>query len=194
MHCSAARGRNRHDRTVLFWRLLTLAFSHTSSTGSTSDDYLSPSDRRLAAIMEAIARDKEAQQTYYEIDDLTDKDDAKLEQLLQDVSPINAWTHLYIFADRFDVPNFRELIVESIRQLFVPNPHCPTHVDIALAFRSLPISSPLCGLYVDIFSTTWDAASDQRCPIEQTLRGKVPSSFYFIIAAKGSRRFDRSPQ
>lgn len=97
---------------------------------------------------------------------------------------MNVWTPLYIFADRFDVPGLRELIISRVWQHFVPDAYCMTYVDIALAFRSLPISSPLCRLYMDICSTTWDAASDQKCPIEQKLRAKVPPSFFFVLAAK----------
>lgn len=123
-------------------------------------------------------------ETRFEFDNLTSEDNSQLDRLVHTVTSSNVWTHLYIFADRFDVPSLRELIINTIWQCFVPVGYALTYIDIVLASKSLPVSSPLCRLYVDIFTATWNAQDDQICPVEQKLRAKVPANFYFIVAAK----------
>lgn len=83
---------------------------------------------------------------------------------------------LYLFADRFDVPNLRKAFMELQHSYYTQNEICvPDYGEIILAFQRLPASSPLCRLLVDLYTLRWGPGHDDKR--EEGARRYAPAEF-----------------
>lgn len=88
-------------------------------------------------------------------------------------------TSLYIFADRFDVPQLRKDIIAVIHKHYgLYKDSLPPYAGIIMAFGNLPASSPLCKVYIDLYAFRWnpeyydegdEKAAQQFLPADFTL-------------------------
>ncbi|KAF2809742.1 uncharacterized protein BDZ99DRAFT_499038 [Mytilinidion resinicola] len=76
---------------------------------------------------------------------------------------------LYIFGDRYQVPDLRKDALNAIYQeCNHDNPlHLPSNVEVIEAFETLPSDSLLCKFYIDVFARryfpiVWDTEQDDR--------------------------------
>lgn len=128
----------------------------------------------------------------FEPEELSREDDARLEAILDDVSEGCQLTALYIFADKFEVPELRQMIIDCHWRTFVIRGYITGYKDIINAFRNLLPSSPLCRYFVAAYASRWRAKSDEVCLTERKLRSKLPASFCFMLAAELSHKADRT--
>lgn len=128
--------------------------------------------------------------------------DARNERHLE-LTPIEAYMEnkrrpeeeLYIFADRFDVPQLRKTIIEAMHKCYtVEGAQTPLYAGIIIAFKNLPASSPLCRLYIDVYTGCWEPEDDSE--EEQAILPFLPPEFLSQVmiglgAEKGKMRNDR---
>ncbi|TID13686.1 hypothetical protein E6O75_ATG01664 [Venturia nashicola] len=108
----------------------------------------------------------------------------EVDQHLEELINNGPWNHemLYVFADRCDVPDLRQdLINEAWKNGW------PTFGAIIFAWRNLSIKSPLCKLILDDYSRLhekMDLMEEEKCGMEVLLRQKLPSEFMRILFSR----------
>jgi hypothetical protein len=119
----------------------------------------------------------------FELENLGARDGAMAEAALADMD-FTSWSHLYVFADSFDIPLLREQLITQFWIKYSTKQKTPSYLDIVVSFDSLSASSPLWRLLVNASVRNWVATCDNKCAVMHHLRAKVPKDFYFAVAAK----------
>jgi hypothetical protein len=109
---------------------------------------------------------------------LSKEDDDILEDTIKNES--HNLLHLYVFADRCDVPSLRQAIVDQEWKRFRLGKWTWRWEDIIYALRHLSISTPLCKLLVDEYIEEWTGIG-LVCGLEKRLWQKIPSEFLFAV-------------
>lgn len=122
-----------------------------------------------------------------ELDDLSAEDDAHLEAYLDTVNEHFWLTPLYIFADKFDFPGLREVLVSDRWRRHAKHGFVLTYFIAINNFRKLPASSPMCRFTLDAFTDGWKTES-HVCEFQFKLRSKLPPTFVFKLAANLAKR------
>lgn len=129
--------------------------------------------------------------------DLDGDDDEALEAVVDFIDDEACLVHLYIFADRFDVPALREDIINKRWADYIKHPTLKRSYYVPInCFRHLPESSPMCRLVLDMFVNEWQADNDYNsaCSMELRLRSKLPANFMFKLAARQARKASANDQ
>lgn len=100
-------------------------------------------------------------------------------------------TKVYIFADRYDIPQLRQNVLSwSYCEYYhtIDGAYAlPAYNVIALVFDNLPSSSKLCEFYVDLYASRWDPTYDYVQDVKA--RKKLPTSFLQqLVTRMGQRR------
>ncbi|KAF2185408.1 hypothetical protein K469DRAFT_687774 [Zopfia rhizophila CBS 207.26] len=101
---------------------------------------------------------------------------------------------LYIFADRYDVPQLREttisitfgLIIKKCKNLHKPSSDSsllPRYKEVEAAFDCLPPTSRLCKLYVDAYCKDFDDSYDNESS-ERERRDSIPHDFLVAVMVR----------
>ncbi|KAF2491102.1 hypothetical protein BU16DRAFT_143700 [Lophium mytilinum] len=95
---------------------------------------------------------------------------------------------LYIFADRYQIPNFRKDVLDVIFQRYNRDDMFDLHsnVEVIEAFESLLPNSPLCRFYIDLFARRyypikWDTDGDDR------LSAHLPHAYLYGVMQEMGR-------
>ncbi|KAF2705184.1 hypothetical protein K504DRAFT_471687 [Pleomassaria siparia CBS 279.74] len=96
---------------------------------------------------------------------------------------------LYIFANRYEIPELRRDVVVAWQTNDEMIQSMPDHGNVISAYDGLPPNSPLCRMFLDMYSVYWNPARDTEQQI--ALRSQLPQAFLFELAtmlAKGERQ------
>jgi hypothetical protein len=115
--------------------------------------------------------------------------------MIEGLSTNNQWVHMYLFADKFDVPGLRKDVInhyfEKCWGWTNSTQSCHlSYQEIILAFRHLPTSSPLCRLMIGTYAVTWASDGDASCLIEANMRSKLPLAFTYPAMKRIRQRTD----
>ena len=95
---------------------------------------------------------------------------------------------LYIFANRYEIPELRRDIVVAWQTNDEMLQSMPDHGNVIAAYDGLPPDSPLCRHFLDMYSVYWNPDRDTEQQI--ALRSQLPQAFLFELAtilARGER-------
>jgi hypothetical protein len=82
---------------------------------------------------------------------------------------------LYVFADRFDVPELRKAIIARIYNHYATKARqLPWYAGVIVAFKNLPPSCPLCRLYIDLYVFRFGGEPDED---DKALEQFLPPEF-----------------
>jgi hypothetical protein len=112
-------------------------------------------------------------------DDNDDNEDDRFTTLEAYMEGYRSQVELYIFADRFNVPDLRKAIIDAKYDYYKDNDYVPSYKEIITASNALPASSPLCGLYVDLYTLRWDPTMDNAK--EKGAQQFVPVNFLVAV-------------
>jgi hypothetical protein len=114
---------------------------------------------------------------------LSEEDDDFLENAIQNDS--YEMLHLYVLADRCDVPLLRQSIIDSERRTFQEDKNYWSWLDTTYAFRNLRTSSSLCKLMIDELVESWSGFVD--CEMDHRLRQKLPADFLYAVMMRQAK-------
>lgn len=98
---------------------------------------------------------------------------------------------MYIFADRYDVPQLRRAVVNDIWSNARSDIY-PYHLDVILACGNIPSDSPLYNLLVDAHASRPTVYPISSCAKEIRLGLQLPSEFLFRLVVARSCNKDRT--
>jgi hypothetical protein len=96
--------------------------------------------------------------------------------------------NLYIFAHRYEIPKLRRAVILAWQSNDEILQSMPDHSNVIDAYESLPIDSPLCRYFLDMYTVYWNPDKDNERM--SALRSQLPQPFLFELAttlAKGER-------
>ena len=120
-------------------------------------------------------------------EELSSDDAAQVDRLLGDLSLIDPSIQLYVFADRYDVPQLRLTLIDDSLRTPMGVPHSKfgaiyitNYAAVTFAFKNLAPTSPLCRLLVDNFVELWRGCRDV-CYTERLMRLRLPPEFLVAV-------------
>ena len=122
-----------------------------------------------------------------DLEDLTPEQDADVEKIIETAMARPGLIRMYIFADQFDVPTFREDIINTAWHRWHKKPTIISYRGIITSYRYLPSSSPMRRLLNDICLQAWPSVRHPSCPFARMIKLKVPSSFWAKILSRNPR-------
>lgn len=111
-------------------------------------------------------------QTPSEVTSLSDEDDERLEDLIEN----GQWheVKLYVLADRCDVPYLRQSLIDAEWSFYDYYAGWQTYARLIYGWRNLLPTSPWNKLATDAFMERWEASDEEECTTEMLLRQKLP--------------------
>ncbi|KAF9637404.1 hypothetical protein BFW01_g8300 [Lasiodiplodia theobromae] len=97
----------------------------------------------------------------------------------------------YIFASRYEVPGLRDHIVRDFFSAYVwgDRVKLPAYQLVSRAFRTLPLESMLCKLFLELYEVGWSSDADDEDAVEE--RDKLPGIFVRELLVRLGRREGR---
>ena len=121
---------------------------------------------------------------------LTTIEEDQLEALINDFNACPR-THLYHFANRYDIPVLCRAIINDEWKAIIKGGF-KYYAAVIYAWRDIPASSPFLRLLMDAVIKYWSPADDYLCPVEVKPRQKLPAEYLCMMISKIQRRSTES--
>ncbi|KAL9090166.1 MAG: hypothetical protein Q9165_005446 [Trypethelium subeluteriae] len=89
--------------------------------------------------------------------------------------------NLYIFADKYDVPGLRDVLITELRDHGPDEEEVPSFAVVIKAYDNLPADSPLCQYLMQVYLASYRAHSRYCLCDECGLRDMLPSEFLLTL-------------
>lgn len=108
---------------------------------------------------------------------ISEDEDRRLESLVENLSS----GQVYLFADRYNVPALRQLIVDQCWTWTSNKKSIMAMGSLILTLQNLPFSSVFCRLLVDVYVENYKPYMHTDCGTAILLRQKIPTEFIYTV-------------